>query len=230
MFRNINKLFSQNTDMMKMVDNIVSQDMSPDFMNTLKNWKDGVTLAAAQNALRGVTPDKNISDKTKKVIKTLSEGIDKSTLPENIKLYRIEGKDSLKNVTLSNGKQIDLGKMLKDAELSRNFKKSVNKIREFVMDNEITAHQKGFTSTSIDKSFVETFDTPFASPLSRQNVLWTFTTTPNTKGIFVEGLNASEYAGYEQEVLLQKGSKFEINDIFYNWTNGMWEISAKVSN
>ena len=38
-FKNINKIFAQNTEMMKMVDNIVSQDMSPDFMNTLKIGK-----------------------------------------------------------------------------------------------------------------------------------------------------------------------------------------------
>ena len=122
-----------------------------------------------------------------------------------------------------------MARILTKAENSQNFNVAEKKIREFVLDHEITGVQKGFMSTSLDKSFAEGFDNQIASQKNNQNILWTFTTTKGVKGMFIEGLIPQNSLEFEQEILVQKGSTFKIEDIKYNKRLKMWEISAKLS-
>ena len=82
-------------------------------------------------------------------------------------------------------------------------------------------------STPLDENVAD----GFASQYSEEDkVIWEFTLKPNTKGIFIEGLNMFGIYADEEEVLLQKNSKITLTDIDFNSDNGVWYIKAKVSN
>lgn len=228
-FNELNNIFNKNKPTMKVIDNLVSGNFSPETIKTVKNWKKSWTGALAQDKLRNMSIPEHREVEVGNFIKKLSSCLDKQSLPEKMTLYRLEGKDVLENIRVGNNKKLDLARILTKAENSQNFNVAEKKIREFVLDHEITGVQKGFMSTTLDKSFAEGFDNKIASQKNNQNILWTFTTTKGVKGMFIEGLIPQNSLEFEQEILVQKGSTFKIEDIKYNKRLKMWEISAKLS-
>ncbi len=162
-----------------------------------------------------------LKQKTTEYANNLADIIDKQIVPEGLILYRGDGYKSLSEVKLDNGKSVDLGAMMNAAKNSGN-KNEIDKIKEFVLDNEITAVQPGFLSTSVSKDGVQEF--------TGGGILWKLQPEPGTKGHYMEITNLTGSFPKEQEILLQKGSKMKIQDINFDSKNGFWIINAKVSN
>ena len=230
-FHTTKELFSKDKNLLKMIDNLVSEDLSPEFMDCVYKWKGKANKGVAYNAQQQLRhrSEKKL-ESTERFIKHLSEGLETQILPENLTLYRREGKESLKNVVLKNGETINLAKIMTDISGMERPETRVDELREFVMDNEISAIQPGFMSTTIDKNLMKWFKGVPGPDMAEPNVIWELRTTANTKGAFLEGLNADAFACEELEVLLQKNSKITIEDIQYNKYHDKWYINARVSN
>lgn len=189
----------------------------------LDNYK-GSGYLKINKALRDktTTPTPEVQNQ----IKLISSFLDTQEIKTPIKLYRGDGYEVLNNIKLKDGSSVNLGAAMVKAGLSRD-EKQINKIREYVLNHDITAHQPSFMSTSIDKSAV--YD-GFLSEVSngKRNVLFELKTKPNTKGAFLEQLPGREFLAQEKEVLLQKGSDLRISDVKFE--NGYWTVVGEVAN
>lgn len=184
-----------------------------------KTYDKGVA-SDSQKYLRENYKDKSISPsaEVKTFIDNLSSFLDKQVLPEKMELYRGERYGVFENVKIGD-KSINLGEMMQNAAQSKNYNE-IEKVKEFVLNNEITVTQPAFMSTSANKD----------TALERKNgIFWIFETEPNTKGAYLEGLNTSFYT-FQDEVLLQKNSKIKLMSCDYNSYDNIWCIKAKVSN
>lgn len=158
-------------------------------------------------------------------IKDISSYIDTQCIKNPIKLYRGTGYDALDNIKLSNGSKLNLGSIMRDAA-NKNDTKKINKIREYILDNKVKAHNAGFLSTSLDKDIAKDFAKPTAT--SESGIIFELTTKPNTKGAYMEALGINNILTAENEVLLQKGSDITIKDC--SFVNGQWIVKGEVSN
>lgn len=188
-----------------------------------KSRTEGNISKRMQDALRSGKPIKD--DEVNEYANRLQKLINNYTVPEDLTLYRGEGYEVLNNLQLENGKKINLGKLMKDAAKSGDNEK-IEKIREFILDNEITAVQPAFMSTSYH------WEMPDAL---HNGIIWELTPQKGTKGLFLDALNIKDTSIFgnsknEQEILLQKGSKLKIEDLFYNQERKLWKIKATVSN
>lgn len=179
--------------------------------------------ALINGALRGQsksTPEIN------KQINAISSFIDTQKIKTPARLYRGEGIERLSNVKLKNGKTVNLAEMMASARGDQN---KINKIREFVLDNSLEATEKGFMSTTMDKSIALDFASPKPSDTGRvPKMVWILDTKPNTKGAYLDPLNLGGKASFEKEVLLQRDSNIKIKDI--NFKDGLWYVKGEVSN
>lgn len=234
-FGNINEKFKNNKDIYKLVYNIVTADFDKELVDNINKWKGKSNIGdagTAQELLRenfghyGARLPESAQNFTNK----MSKIIDTQTLPETITLYRREGMEVLKDVKLADGKHVNLAQMMKEVANEKNPDEKLKQLKEFILDNEISTIQPAFMSTSIDKDLMTSFRGPQGHDGGEPNVIWTFNVMPKTKGLYIEGLNASNTASSEQEVLLQKGSKIELENIEYNKYHDLWKINAKVSN
>lgn len=174
----------------------------------------------SQKYLRENYKDKSISPsaEVKTFIDNVASFLDKQVLPEKMELYRGERYGVFENVKIGD-KSINLGEMMQSAAQSKDYNE-IEKVKEFVLNNEITVTQPAFMSTSANKD----------TALERKNgIFWIFETEPNTKGAYLEGLNTSFYT-FQDEVLLQKNSKIKLMSCDYNSDENIWCIRAKVSN
>lgn len=234
-FCNINNQFNDNPDKYKIVYNIIKTDFDDGLIENLGKWKGQSNVGdagTAQTYLRE-GPEKfgiELPESTQKYLDKMTKLIDTQPLPETTKLYRREGMEVLKDVKLQDGTHINLAQMMKDIAGEKHPEEKLNKLKELILDNEITATQPGFMATSLDKELMATFKGPDGPDGGYANVIWTFDVAPNTKGFYIEPVNSSLCLSTEQEVLLQKGSKMVIEDIDYNKYHDKWAIKAKVSN
>lgn len=198
---------------------------SPDekIVNAIDNYKT-IGYQDINNVLRDkifyVEP--TVTEKIRNITKFLN--IQEIKTP--IKLYRGEGFEILNNIKLSNGKTLDLGNIMKKISAGNNVDKDkLNKIREFLMNNEIVAKQPSFMSTTMDKNVAYEY---YIEPQKGANVLFELTTKPNTKGAFVEQLTKRNNLSFEREVLLQRDSNIKLNDVKFK--DGQWFVFGEVSN
>ena len=100
--------------------------------------------------------------------------------------------------------------------LSSKNENEINKVKEFIQNNELTTIQPSFMSTSsIEKmSYID-------------NIMWEFEAEKNAKGIYLEGLNTGNVSSRLSEVLLQKGTKIKIIDA--EIVDNKWKVRAKIS-
>lgn len=218
----------ENKDYFKLVAATIEAPKNKESLNSIYLWKGNSHKGIAKEAtlkLRGLASENGAE--TDKYINTLSNYISKHTVPETISLYRKDGMEVLKNVKLANGQTINLAKIMdKVSENPDEF----NKFREYILDNKITATQPCFMATSISKDVVKNFKGVEGPDKKDANIVWNFKVKPNTKGVFIEGLNAANNSASEKEVLLQKGSQIQIQDVKYNKYHNIWEFDATVSN
>lgn len=202
--------------------NIINANLDENAMKVFTSYKTDST-SSMNFELREKSQNRKhkIPEGIQKKLDAISSYIDTQKISKPIKLYRGEGFQVLNGIKMKNGKTLDLGKMMLEASLI-NDRKKINKIKELVADNEITTIQSGFLSTTMNKNVSDKF--------ARDQVVWEFETEPDTKGIFIEGLNMFGIYADEEEVLLQKNSKITLTDIDFNSDNGVWYIKAKVSN
>ena len=217
-----NKLSTvKDKNLYKMVANIVTNDISTESVKSIFDYKgkayEGGVATQAQKYLRGKTD--SATDEVKAFINNVSACLDTQKIPAGTKLYRGERFGVLSNVKLQNGQSADLGQMMKIASESKNYDE-IQKVKEFIQDNEITANQSGFMSTSI------TSDAGF----DRDGwIFWELETEPDTKGMYIDGLSTSFYT-FQDEVLLQKNSKIKIQSAEYDSNKNIWKLKANVSN
>lgn len=164
-------------------------------------------------------PGWNLTD-----INNMSKYIETQKISKPMNLYRAESLEGLRHVLTANGERVNLVDMMEEAVSSKK-PENIAKVREFVLDNEITAIQDGYVSTSIDKNFVDKSEFK-----EKMGIVWSLKTAPNTKGMFMEAINFPQMNSNENEVLLQNGSKIKITDINYDKSKKIWEISGEVSN
>ncbi|MBR1753223.1 hypothetical protein IJ732_00150 [bacterium] len=220
-YKEVKKVLDYNQKCVQVFQNYASNPPNPSSYDALKSYK-GNGFAYINDELRSTEPSFAlyrffINNK----IRNISSFIDTQVIKEPISLYRGENITySLADVKTSDGKTINLAKKMFDAANSCE-NEEIDKLREFVLDNELSAIQPGFLSTSLSRNTASAFS--FSAPRDK-GCIFEFKTAPNTKGAFADispGLD-------EYEVLLQKGSKIKINDMFYD--HGTWIIQAEVSN
>ncbi|MBR1754234.1 hypothetical protein IJ732_05290 [bacterium] len=233
-FVNLNDKIKKNPDMFKLIYNVVTTDLNKDYANAVCNWKGKSNVGVAGTAQNFLRENANkygvhMPESSQNFVENLSKLIDEKSLPESIKLYRREGMEVLSDVKLQDGKHVNFAQMMKDVANSDNKDEKLQELKEFILDNEIVATQPAYMATSIDKDVVKSFKGPQGTN-GNSNVVWNFSVKPNTKGFYIEGVNANSVASKEQEVLLQKGSKIKIEDINYNKYHDEWQIDATVSN
>lgn len=204
-----------------LIENIAKSDMENNLYSFAAYKMDSDSAMNMELRKKAKNPDYEIQAYLKKDIDNISNYIDKQIIKNPIKLYRSEGYEILDNVQTDDGKVVNLSEMMLKAK-ENDDAEIVNQIREFVLDNKVTAIQDGFMSTSISKERGTDF--------FKNGIAWEITTAPNTKGVFVEGLNISAMYPSEDEVLLQKGTKLLINDIQYDKDEKRWTVFATASN
>lgn len=172
--------------------------------------------------------DYKVEPDVQKYIDNISNEIDKHALPKGLNLYRIEKpRATLENVSLKDGSNVNLAQMILDATKSGN-PEEIAKVKEFVLDNEITAVNPRFMSTTLDNKLNESWGKDLI--LTKTTIVWKMTTEPDTKGIYVEPFNVTGRYGEQREILLQHGSKMTIKSVDFDADKRTWIINAKVSN
>ena len=185
---------------------------------------------AIQVALKEKYFDKDfkVEPDVQKYIDNISGTIDKHTLPKGLNLYRVEKpRATLENVSLKDGTNVNLAQMMLDASKSGN-PEEIAKVKEFVLDNEITAVNPRFMSTTVDNGVNDSWGKTLV--LTKTSVLWKMTTESNTKGLYLEPFNVTGKYAEQKEILLQHGSKMTITNIDFDADKRTWTINAKVSN
>lgn len=165
-------------------------------------------------------------DITKK-INVISNYIDTQTVETPFKVYRFESLDVLKNVRKSDGSTFDFKAMIDGLDFYKtpqDREKYIQKIKEFVLDNEIVAHYPAFVSTTVDKNMFE------GTVLGTHNLRWEIDVPKGTKGVYLEPLNNNNILSKENEFLIQKNTDVVINSIDYDEKEKEWKISGKILN
>lgn len=175
---------------------------------------------AINNALRG-NPIFN-AGKTKMHIDNIRNYINTQTINSPLKVYRGEGFEVLEKVKLKDGSSVNLAKMMIKARESGDINK-INKVKEFILDNEITATQKSFMSASTEKENAHFFS-------KGKNIMWELDVKPKTKAVFVEGINPSGNFSNEREFLFQNGSNLKILNAELDPQSKIWYLKGEVSN
>ena len=228
---NLNSKISQNKELYTLITNVITTPFDKNKIESVYNWKGKSHTGVAGTAQSFLREHKTgMPAEAQEFTDNLSKAIDTQKLPESITLYRREGMEVLKTIMAHNDRKINLALVMQEISKMEHPEEELKKLKEFILDNEITAVQPSFMATSIDKDLVNHFEGPKGPDGGDANIIWTFNVAPNTKGLYIEALNADGTAFNEQEVLLQKGTKIKIEDIDYNKFNGMWKIKATVSN
>lgn len=183
-----------------------------------KVYEEGLAKTT-QMYLRGNSPesknDKNVQD----FIKNISSYIDTQKVPEGSKIYRGERFYVLDNVKLQDGKDFNLTELMKKAAESKK-PEDMQKVKDLIKDKKPTATQPAFMSASLTSE----------GEFERKGwIFWELEVEPNTKGVYLDGINTSFYT-FQQELLLQKGSKIKIEDATYDASRDIWHMKGKVSN
>lgn len=212
----------QNPSNFGLIENVINNEPNTETIASINNYKK-FNYYDINNGCRKLAknPDAFVTDDVIKDIKNISAYIDTQNIKEPVKVYRCEGLSVLDNVKLQNGETVDLAQMLQNARS----KSAKQKVREFILDNELTAVQEGFLSASLDDT--KSKESYF---YHKNGIKWNLTSKPNTKGLFVEAVNSQRFNAYENEVLFQKGSNITIKDIHYNKQLKLWEIDGEISN
>lgn len=185
-----------------------------------------------QHSLAERTRDENfVTDKTvQKHIDNIASAISESVLPENLSLYRVERpKTNLRTAKIKDADIVNLSQMVVKATKSGDINE-INKVKEFILDNEITVTNPRFMSSSLKSNIDKTFNLFGKKSVLGTKILWKLKTEPNTKGLYIEAVNISGKDADQNEILLQKDSKMVITNVDYDEKNKMWIFDAKVSN
>lgn len=217
----------QNPETFKLIENIANNDLNKKTFKSLSVYKGKVYTGTGQYIQEALRIGKTHSKRIQNHINNISSYIDKQTIPDSIKLYRGESLHAnLMHVKTDSGEEINLGHKMFLASKS-NDNKEINKIKEFILDNEITFKIPAFASTSINKNVA----IDFTKSCSFDNrVIFNLDVSPNTKGVFIESLYTKGKFKHQNEVLLQKGSEVKIKSLDYDKENGIWILNGKVYN
>lgn len=184
-------------------------------LESFKQYK-GLDCGKINGRLRGTydLKDKKVDNE----IKDLKKYIDTQVIKEPISLYRGEGTDILEKVKMRDGSTVNFAQMLLDATKD---KEKTQKLNEFLLDHDVVATQPSFMSTTTN---------PFlAKDFGGGQIFWDLKTAPNTKACFIEPLQIKSPM-YEDEVLVQAGSKIRIKEAKFDENQGIWFLRGEVFN
>ena len=223
-YKTLRNCIMKNNSYYDLIKNIVENPVDKDILYSFDRYKNNM-YTNINDALREKTRNKDykIDSVVQNHIDNISNYIDTQNIKKPITVYRVEGLSILNHPLNQNGEKVNLANMIKEATQSKK-DEDIQKVREFVLNNELTATQSGFLSTSINKKISKQF-----LEKSENNILWHLKTKPNTKGVFIEGINYS-LGNYENEVLMQKNSQITIKDLKYNKKEHYWDIFGEISN
>ena len=157
-------------------------------------------------------------------IKVISDYLDTQEVKGPIKAYRTEGFSVLSKVKINDTQSVNLKAIMNqidNTEDKTQKREKLLKLKEFVLDNEIKAHQPSFLSTSLREDLDKFF--------GLKNVVWEFNIPKGTKGVYIEAMNSQGIMAREDEFLIQKGSTITINSIDYDFEKNLWKLKADVS-
>lgn len=160
-------------------------------------------------------------------INVISSYLDTQTVETPFKVFRSESLNVLKNVKKSDGSTFDLKAMIEGLDFYKtpqDREKYIQKIKEFVLDNEIVAHYPAFVSTTVDEKMFE------GTVPGEHNLRWEIDVPKGTKGVYLEPLNTNNILSKENEFLIQKNTDIVINSIDYDEKEKEWKISGKILN
>ena len=215
----------KNPEQVELINNVIKNPLNRDTFDAFTGYKrNNYSNINYELRKKAMYPEYQITAWNIKDVENIGQYIETQKISKPINLYRAESIEGLRHVQTADGKRINLIDMMEEAVSSKK-PENIAKVREFVLDNEITAVQDGYLSTSIDKNFVDT-----SCFKEKTGIIWSLKTAPDTKGMFMEAINLPQMNSDENEILLQKGSKIKITDIQYNKSKKMWEISGEISN
>ena len=202
--------------------------------NVVKNYPDCETLASIGSykglgflKMNKALRNNNSCDiKVAGDIERISNYIETQKITKPLKVYRGEGFDVLKEVQYSNGEKCDLATMLVNATKCP---EEMQKIKEFILDNDIQVKQKGFLSTTLNKNVAEDYADRGIMLKTTPRLIWELDVKPNSKAVLTEAVNLSGLGMNECELLFQKNSNILIKDMSYDNNYNLWTIKGEVS-
>lgn len=170
----------------------------------------------------------SIPESISKKIDVISDYIETQKIDAPIKVYRTEGLDVLKNVKMSDGSTFDLRSLLNGFISCKDPAQKtaqLQKIKEFVLDNELQAHYPSFLSTSVDNNIFQ------GTIPGGKGLFWEIEVPKDTKGVYLESLNTEgRILCKENEFLIQKGANILIKSIDYDEKENQWKITGQILN
>lgn len=228
---NLSSIKAKGPEMMKIISNVAENDkINKDSLESLIIYKTDVYDGIGQSIQSALNAECDLNETIQNHIDNITSVIDKCDLPENLSLYRVERpRTNLRTAKQHGTDSVNLSQMVVNAAKSGD-KNEIDKVKEFILDNEITVTNPRFMSTSLNDNINETFNLFGKSTVKGTRILWRLKTEPQTKGIFIEAVNITGKDANQNEILLQKNSKMTITNVDYDEENRMWIFDAKVSN
>lgn len=215
-FNNGESIYSNYKNYSELFNNVITNPpKKASILTAFRRYK-GFDCGKINGRLRGTydLKDKQIDSE----IKDIKNYINTQVIKEPVRLYRGEGLDVLESVKMQDGTSVNLAQMLLDATKDKD---KTNKLNEFLLDNDVVATQPSFMSTTTN---------PFvAKDFGGCQIFWDLKTAPNTKAAFIEPMQINSRM-YEDEVLLQAGSKIRIQEAKFDEDQGIWFLRGEVFN
>lgn len=170
------------------------------------------------------TKDFDIPPGIKTVTSNLTNYLNKTSISKDITSYRGEGYEIFRTIQLLNGESLGdaMGKIAseipKDGDISEETRTKINELISQVQDNNYTATQERYLSTSAESTVADKFG----------KVSLILNIPAGSKAICLDAVSADcDYSG-EAEILCQRGSQLQISDIAFDEKKKRWTVTANV--
>lgn len=170
------------------------------------------------------TKDLDIPPRVKNMVSNLTNYLNKASTAKDITTFRGEGYEIFKSIKLSNGQSLGetmekiAAEIPKDGNISDETRTKINELISQVQDNNYTATQERYLSTSADSKVAKRFG----------QVSLILNLPAGSKAVCLDAVNMNgKYSG-EAEILCQRGSQLQISDIAFDETKKRWTITANV--
>lgn len=160
----------------------------------------------------------------KTVISNLTNYLNKASTTKDITTYRGEGYEIFKSIKLSNGQSLGeamekiAAEVSEKGEVTPEIQTKMNELISQVQDNNYTATQERYLSTSAESSVADKFG----------KVSLILSIPAGSKAVCLDAVSIDcDYSG-EAEILCQRGSQLQISDIAFDEKKKRWTVTANV--
>ncbi|MBQ8634987.1 hypothetical protein IJ425_02400 [bacterium] len=191
---------------------ILENKPSADEIKALNKYK-SISAFSINSVLRGKSVDAKIQAETDEVVKLMDRYINKCKLQTPMKLIRSDHMGILYTL-IDKDKHFLIGELCN--ALEKNNVSEINKICSKFNEFKPELLNKGYISTSLD------FD-------MGRDIRWELNLKPGVKGIYVDLMNLlSKDTAQENEILLQRDTKFSVTNFKYDSEHKQLVIEADV--